>query len=465
MKPFIILFLSYVLFGNAQNNSKPNIVLLMADDVSPHEFPSYGESNASTPTLNKFAKQGVQFHTAWATPKCQPTRALLMTGKYAYQTEWYHSNMRPIKGANNWALYDHELLSNITKNTGYSSVMIGKYQLNGNVTNHGFDEYFITGQSKGPDGYGKMIKGKKGKGKPSCYWNPYVATYTSKQQKAIWIQTSKDDYGPEMELNYSLDFIDRNSKLKKPLFIYLPVHLGNKNSSQNFPAPPVYGKSGKRTGELQPATMQSHVEYIDYMLTRIEHKFREINQLENTIFIVTTDNGSAGFGKDDVREQKGSRVPLIVYGGNIKKRGITSELTDLSDIFPTIADICDAQVSDVDGKSLWPFLTGKTDKHRDWIYSNLTIYHMARTKNLICDGEGVFWQVMNIGKGETLKKLDIVPKTLLEDKEIIESVLKKYPVPSANDPMYVAYLNKKKGELTTEKKPKKVKDTKKSKNK
>ncbi len=303
----------------------------MADDISPYEFPSYGESNASTPTLNKFAKQGVQFHTAWATPKCQPTRALLMTGKYAYQTEWYHSNMRPIKGANNWALYDHELLSNITKIAGYNSVMIGKYQLNGNVTNHGFDEYFITGQSKGPDGYGKMIKGKKGKGKPSCYWNPYVATYTSKQQKAIWIQTSKDDYGPEMELNYSLDFIDRNSKLKKPLFIYLPVHLGNKNSSQNFPAPPVYSKSGKRTGELQPATMQSHVEYIDYMLTRIEHKFREINQLENTISNVSVQPLLLDATGKGILSGKGN-ITLSLKGAGLSPRHLKTGINGPIDI-------------------------------------------------------------------------------------------------------------------------------------
>ena len=463
MKLLYIIILSFVLITgqlSSQIASKnPNIIILMADDISPREFPCYGNNSINTPTIDMLAREGMQFKTAWATPKCQSTRAMLMTGKYAYQTEWYHGSMRPSKESKNWSLYTHTLFSDITNKAGYVSLMAGKYQLNGEYNKHGFDEYFITGDAKkAPENAGKFLDGKKGKKKASCYWNPFVSIHKKDSNKVEWEQTSSDDFGPEMELNYSLSFIDRAIKNEQPFMVYLPVHLGNKNSEQAFPKTPLYNKEGQRLNVLSKASMGAHVEYIDYMLSQLIYKLKLNGVYENTLFIVTTDNGSAGYGKNDVTAQKGVRVPLIISGAFVKSSGLVEGLTDLTDVYATIADICN-QPTDGDGKSLLPYLKGEAKTHRDWIYSNLTIHQMVRTKNLLRDGNADFWAVENVGIEEGLKKLENVPYNLKEDLAIINNVLKDIKAPSKDGDMYKKYLLKESGE------PKKSKTKKSSKKK
>ena len=70
----------------AAGGERPNVVLIMADDVSPEMFGCYGCPDAKTPTLDRMAEQGVMFRTAWGSALCSPARAALMTGRYAFRT-------------------------------------------------------------------------------------------------------------------------------------------------------------------------------------------------------------------------------------------------------------------------------------------------------------------------------------------------------------------------------------------
>ena len=77
---------------------KPNIVLIMADDVSPEMFGCYGSKDAKTPNLDRMAEQGVKFNTAWGSAICGPARAQIMTGCYATKTGfWYNAFALPQK--------------------------------------------------------------------------------------------------------------------------------------------------------------------------------------------------------------------------------------------------------------------------------------------------------------------------------------------------------------------------------
>lgn len=102
---------------------KPNIILIMADDISAKEFPTYnnpkptyGDGPCTTPVFKKIKNDGVQFAIAWATPLCHPSRGMIMTGRYAHRTQWWSNGFSPTEGEKNHALYEsHLTLGQITK--------------------------------------------------------------------------------------------------------------------------------------------------------------------------------------------------------------------------------------------------------------------------------------------------------------------------------------------------------------
>ncbi len=95
-----------------EKDGKPNIILIMADDISAKEFPtyrtpnpSYGDGPCSTPVLEKVKDKGVQFRIGWATPLCHPSRGMMMTGRYAHRTQWWSNGFSPTEGEKGYPLY------------------------------------------------------------------------------------------------------------------------------------------------------------------------------------------------------------------------------------------------------------------------------------------------------------------------------------------------------------------------
>ena len=125
----------------------PNIILIMSDDVSPDLYGCYGNDSVKTPNIDFMAREGVQFQTAWATAICSPTRAMIMTGRYANQTGFYHNNLYvPQNGETNDLHKYHHSFSKLMKQTGYATAIAGKWHL-GKGTPYsedgGFDEYCL----------------------------------------------------------------------------------------------------------------------------------------------------------------------------------------------------------------------------------------------------------------------------------------------------------------------------------
>ena len=104
----IILFVAIFQLSNiySQKKSKPNIVIVLADDISAREFPIYNSTvwnadskgstsdmkmRAKTPVLSRLAEEGVFIKTAWAATICSPSRAMMMTGRYADKHKWWHN--------------------------------------------------------------------------------------------------------------------------------------------------------------------------------------------------------------------------------------------------------------------------------------------------------------------------------------------------------------------------------------
>ena len=178
LNKFIVSIAIIILAGNIyaqkQNKQKPNIVVVFADDISAREFPVYnstvwnadfkGESTdlkmrAKTPVLSRLAEEGVFIKTAWAATICSPSRAMMMTGRYADKHKWWHNGdlgMSISKEGKRrpWHLYESStLIGHIAQKAGYATMRSGKTQMKGSdLLKFGFDEgAFTPGEQGAPN--------------------------------------------------------------------------------------------------------------------------------------------------------------------------------------------------------------------------------------------------------------------------------------------------------------------------
>jgi hypothetical protein len=123
------------------------------------------------------------------------------------------------------------------------------------------------------------------------------------------------------------------------------------------------------------------------LIGKVVKKIKDLGIEDNTIIIFTSDNGTAITAKTRGVE-RGPHVINIISGAGVKKRGATYELTDFSDIAPTLADYAGAKLpkgKKFDGISLKPFLTGETEKTKEFIYGFISTSQIVRTKNYLLE--------------------------------------------------------------------------------
>lgn len=137
-------------FSMAQNDRQPNIILINVDDISAKEFATYG-GNMKLPAVEQLAKEGVQFKTAWASPECGPSRAMLLTGTYPHNNGNYQNQIRP--DTSFLENPKHTLLFPTMKAAGYSCGMFGKmhHERNRDPKIYQVDDYCLWKMWKGRD--------------------------------------------------------------------------------------------------------------------------------------------------------------------------------------------------------------------------------------------------------------------------------------------------------------------------
>ena len=91
----VILFTAHLGKAQQKRSNKPNVIIILADDMSARELSMYGNKEHKTPNIDKLAYEGIHFSTCWGAAVCSPARAMLLTGKYAYQTQWYSVRLTP----------------------------------------------------------------------------------------------------------------------------------------------------------------------------------------------------------------------------------------------------------------------------------------------------------------------------------------------------------------------------------
>ena len=427
---------------------RPNIVLIMADDVSPDMFGCYGSEEAKTPNLDRMAGQGVMFRTAWASAICCPARAQIMTGRYASRTGfWSNGFAIPQTDGSNRLFAHHHSFGRLMQRAGYATAVAGKWHVGG--AEHpsqpavGFDEYCLwEGQRElaALPGSPKHQGAWEDDTTTSRYWHPCII----RNHKLV--PTEPDDFGPTIFTEFLCDFMERSVAADRPFLAYYPM-VAPHGTRQGQTTCPIYGKPGEMAGPKEdiPRRFRALNDYIDVLVGRLQSKVRELGVADNTIFIFCSDNGTAVTAKSRGVE-RGCRVPFIVYGPGIKQRGPTGEICDSSDILPTLVDLAGAKLPDgyeVDGKSLKPFLTGQSDTHRETIFACIGGTRLVRSRThlieVVCPlldaPRGRFYYCGTSHDGHGYRRVEGQPKHA-EAADQLAAMLVKHPGLTAAHPYF-----------------------------
>jgi arylsulfatase A-like enzyme len=432
---------------SSEDLSRPNFLIIVIDDLSPEQFSCYSEGAQKSPNIDALAKSGVQFKTAWATPMCSSSRALLTTGRYAHRTGIWHNDLRINAKPSeryNWTTR-HITFASLLRDNGYQTVMVGNNMaLGGRVdTTVGFNEYCHRAdqQSAIPAGetFTGLYEGKYNfpgaKPIPSRYWHPCIIT------NGKLMETSADDFGPDIFVDYLIEFMGRNKN--RPFLAYYPMNLVHDIAGGGIPTMPFRGRPGTNKG----GSLEDLYRYIDQTVGRLISALDANGLRENTIVIFTSDNGDSKHGMKMHATENGPRVPFIVNAPSIvKPLGITDEMMEFADVFPTLMDFSQSSLPvgyEIDGKSLRPFLTGRSDTHRESIMSYIATARMARTRDYLLeavdpvygDYKGRIYRTNGSHLRQDYEDIShLNTPDVVAARKIFERILEANPWPDRSDP-------------------------------
>ena len=382
LRPFFLLLLALSGLNAAESSQprRPNVIVILVDDLGQTDIACYGSQFYETPHVDQLAKDGVRFANGYsACTVCSPTRAALLTGKYParlHLTDWIAGHDRPkaklkIPDWQKFLPFEEITLAEQFKSAGYATASIGKWHLTPGLK-EGDEAYY-------PEKHGFDVNvGGYARGQPPRYVAPYgIPTLP---------EGPAGEFLTDREANEAVKFIEANKA--KPFFIYLPhyaVHtpLGGK--------PEVIAKYQAKTAKhpdlkQKNATYASLVESVDDSLGTIRAALKRLKLEDDTIIIFTGDNGgllpvtdNAPFrvGKGSAYEG-GVRVPLIVCWPGVTKPGLVETTPALTiDLYPTLLELTGVKPmqSLVDGISLAPLLKSGAKPDRDAIFWHYPHYH------------------------------------------------------------------------------------------
>ena len=463
----ILFVVTFTLFSQ----KKPNIIVILADDVGFEEIGIYdvkkGEPS-NTPNIDKLSSSGVTFKTAYAQSICGPSRAMLYSGNYASSNGAYDNKVNYILGNPKRDIDRFPNFIKVVHDAGYKTAVAGKWHnpIGGTIGMDnkllGVDQYIVynssaktverlTGKKLVPNENWEIAAISK---QPilSRYWKP---TYL---QDGKLLKTTMDDYGPDILNDYILDFIEENADSEQPFLAFysmvlahtshcvtpIGVSKGKKPSNQHF----------RNQSEEGKKIFKNQIHYLDKLVGNIVEKVKKEGLADNTVIIFASDNGTTSSSKGKGVEY-GVHVPFMVSGAGIKKRGMTDELMDFTDVLPTLAAFAQTTVPskyNVDGRNIKNFLTGASNETKAVIYSQPGITSLVRTKEYLLEAvcplfgfpNGRFYKTNNSYDGREYENITHNDKYSIQ-REGFDVYLNKYvsKLPTSfEDPIWKNELKK-----------------------
>lgn len=344
--------------------SRPNVILIMADDLGFETLGSYGGESYQTPHLDQMAEKGMRFEHCYSTPLCTPSRVQIMTGQYNFRNYVGFGMLRP----------GETTFGHLLQKAGYRVGIAGKWQLYGNpgqrklfapaVGTHpseaGFDEYALWQVDQGPW--------------EARYKNPRIAR-TGREPEVF-----PGAFGPDRYTGFALDFIERHRD--DPFLLYYPMCLTH-DPFQPTPDDEAYAALDPVERLNDPAWFAGYVSYMDRLVGRIIRRVEDLGLSEKTLILFTGDNGTdrkvesrwrgrtiPGMKGEPV--EYGTHVPLLArWPGTVREGSLDSGLVDFTDFLPTLVEVAGAEVPDgldLDGQSFLHRLLEKPGPEREWVF-------------------------------------------------------------------------------------------------
>ncbi|MBN1509711.1 MAG: sulfatase-like hydrolase/transferase [Sedimentisphaerales bacterium] len=342
-------------------NARPNVIVILVDDLGYGDLSSYGATDLRTPNIDALVAAGMRFDRFYANcPVCSPTRAALLTGRFP--------DLVGVPGVvrthlrDNWGYLFPQavLLPQLLKRAGYHTALVGKWHLglaSPNTPNErGFDHFhgFL----------GDMM-------------DDY---YSHRRHSFNYMRLNDKEIDPEghatdLFTRWAIDYLRERSRQKQPFFLYL---------AYNAPHAPIQppkewlervqqrekGISDRR------ARLVALIEHLDAGIGKVIDALEETGLRDNTLILFTSDNGgqlSLGASNGPLRAGKGDmyeggiRVPMCAaWPGRIKPGSRSDDVALTMDIFPTVCEAAGVMIEHgIDGQSILPVLTGDNPREED----------------------------------------------------------------------------------------------------
>lgn len=378
--------------NGAQNrsDSRPNVVFVMADDMGYGDLGCYGATKIQTPNMDRLAREGIRFTDAHSSSAvCTPSRYSVLTGRYCWRSrlqKWVLWGFEP-------PLIERQRLTvaSMLRLQGYATAAVGKWHLGlawtttdgqdplsdgtnvdysvpitGGPTELGFDTCFCITGSLDMAPY-CFIEDDHSVGIPSVEKSPY----NPQQRPGLMVPGWRDDQVDVVFAKRAVEFIDHHAveHPDRPFFLYLTP------SAPHRPCvPPDFMADRSQAGPRGDM-----VALVDWMVGQIDQALERHGLTENTLVIVTSDNGARLTNYDgrdyghkscgDLRGQKadiwdgGHREPFVArWPGHIRPGTTSSKVVCLADLMATCADVLGIDLPEDAGQdsySLLPALLGK----------------------------------------------------------------------------------------------------------
>ncbi len=369
-----ILLLATSLLPLTAHAGKPNVVMLLADDLGYQDVGCYN-GPVKTPTIDSLAAGGVRFTDFYSgCAVCSPSRTTLMTGRHHIRAGVYSWIHDPSQKSH--LLLREVTLAEVLKDAGYSTAHIGKWHLGlptgqrdkPTPDKHGFDYWFATWNNAEPSHHnpGNFIRNGKPVGK-------------------------LEGYSCQLVVDEAISWLDGHRAKDKPFFLNVWFHEPHAPIAAPTNIVAEYGKPKDNA-----AVYSGTIDNTDRAIARLLKKLREIAPAEDTLIIYASDNGSyrddrtGGLrGRKGMNWEGGIRVPGIFHWPGTISSGIeASEPAGLIDILPTVCGLLGLEKPagvHLDGSDLSPILTGKAAGFRR---HQPLFWHLQKSRPIVAMRDG-----------------------------------------------------------------------------
>lgn len=356
--------------------AKPNIILVMPDDVGYGDYACLGNPIMRTPAVDAFRKQSLLFTQFHVSPTCSPTRSALMSGRHEFKNGVTHTILERER-----LTLKTFTLPQMLKTAGYTSGIFGKWHLGDEEAyrpeNRGFDEVYTHGAG----GIGQSYPGSCGDAPGNTNINPAI-WHNGKFEKTT-------GYCTDLFFSQAMKWMDEKRKGSQPFFAFISLNAAH--SPHVLPKEYYEHYLGKPGVDEDMAKFFGMIENVDTNFGKVLQKLKEWQMEENTlvIYLGSDNGGTAGIklfdagmrGSKGTPYQGGTRVPCFFRwpAGGIPAGGECSALAAHLDVFPTLAEITGGTVPEsaktqVEGKSLLPVLKDPASPWPD----RMLVHHVGR---------------------------------------------------------------------------------------